>query len=64
MPDFRLSPVLHELECPHCQGRTQHPSAGTTILFATAKCEKCGMEFLIVQNKPWMGDNGSNPQHS
>ena len=64
MPDFRLDCALQELECPHCQGRTQHSSAGATILFSPVKCEHCGREFLIVQDKPWLGDNGSNGQRS
>jgi DNA-directed RNA polymerase subunit RPC12/RpoP len=63
MHDLRLDLALHELECPHCQGRTQHSSPGTSILFGAAKCEHCGRQFLIVQNKSWQGDNGSNGQH-
>lgn len=60
MADFRVRSTLHELECPHCQERTQHASPGATIPFAKAKCQHCGQEFLIVQSKPWLGDNGAN----
>src|ERR1700690_3490324 len=42
----------HELECPHCQKRTPLLWPGSTILFATAKCEHCSKEFVVVENKP------------
>jgi len=56
--DLHLDLAIHELACPHCHKQTQHSWPGTTILFSTAKCAHCGMEFLIVQNKPWLGDHG------
>ncbi len=57
MAELSLEFVLHRLVCPHCQKRTRHHWPGETILFATAKCERCGKEFLIVQNKPWLDDD-------
>jgi len=62
MPDVRLDFVEHELVCPHCQKRIRRASAGATIPLASAKCERCGNEFLIVQSKPWPADNGANGQ--
>jgi len=53
MEDFRLSGILHKLECPHCQELTQHSAPGRTIPFAKTTCQHCGREFLIVQTKPW-----------
>lgn len=64
MSDFRLDYAVQEVECPHCQGHTRHSSPAATILFARSKCEHCGVEFLIVQNEPWPGDNGLNRQRS
>jgi hypothetical protein len=61
---LRLDFDLHELECPLCQKRTRHAWPGATILFSTAKCEHCAEEFLIVQNKPWLGDNHPNRPQS
>lgn len=57
MAELSLEFVLHRLVCPHCQKRTRRHWPGETILFATAKCERCGKEFLIVQNKPWLDDD-------
>lgn len=57
MANLSLDFLIHRLVCPHCQKTTRHHWPGETILFATAKCERCGKEFLIVQNKPWL-DNG------
>jgi hypothetical protein len=51
----------HELECPHCQKRTPLLWPGSTILFATAKCEHCSKEFVVVENKP---ENSPGIQHS
>jgi len=56
MAKLSLDFVLHKLVCPHCQKPTRHHWPGETILFATAKCERCGKEFLVVQNKPWLDD--------
>lgn len=42
----------HEFQCPHCQNQTPHFWPGKTVLFATAKCEHCYQEFLIVENIP------------
>jgi transcription elongation factor Elf1 len=42
----------HEFLCPHCQHQTPHFWPGSTVLFATAKCEHCSQEFLIVENTP------------
>ena len=60
MADIRLRWTRHQLECPHCGKRTQHSSPGTKLLLGQAKCEHCGKEFLIVHNRAWPGDNGSN----
>lgn len=60
MADFRLSTFLHEFECPHCQLRTQHTSPGGTILFASIKCEHCGQELVIVQDKLWVHERSPN----
>ena len=60
MADFRLTNILHEFDCPHCQQRTPHSSPGRTILFASIKCEHCGLDFVVVQNKLWVSDSGSN----
>jgi hypothetical protein len=62
MTDFRLSSVLHHFDCPHCQQPTQHSSPGDTILFASIKCEHCGRDLVIVQNKLWVHDRGSKSQ--
>jgi len=62
MSSLPLDFDLHELACPRCAKQTRHAWPGSTILFSTAKCEHCGEEFLIVQNKPWLGDDGSNGQ--
>jgi len=56
VPKVRLDFDPHELDCPHCEKQTRHSWPGDTILFSTAKCEHCGLEFLVVQNKPWIGD--------
>ena len=58
--NVRLDFDLHELECPHCEQQTRYSWPGVTILFSTARCEHCGMDFLIVQNKPWLGDRRTN----
>jgi|HubBroStandDraft_4_1064222.scaffolds.fasta_scaffold109945_2 hypothetical protein len=62
MADVRLDFVEHELVCPLCQKRTRHASAGATIPLASARCEHCGNEFLIVQSKPWPVDDGTDGQ--
>jgi len=62
MADLRLDLVTHDLECPYCQKKTRRFWPGDTIMFASAKCAHCGMEFDIVQNKPWLGGNGSSEQ--
>jgi transcription elongation factor Elf1 len=62
MSDIRLDLAVHEFACPHCEKWTQHSWPGSTILFSTAKCQHCGMEFLVVQNKPWLGDDRANGQ--
>ena len=64
MPDLSLDFALHQFECPHCQERTRHASAGGKILFGKAQCERCGREFLIVQNQSWPGDNGASGRPS
>lgn len=60
MSSFSLDFDVHELECPHCKKRTRHAWPGSTIPLSSAKCEHCREQFLIVQSKPWLGDNGSN----
>jgi phage FluMu protein Com len=62
MTDFRLSTFLHEFDCPRCKQRTQHTSPGSTILFASIKCEHCGHDLVIVQDKLWVRDEGLNGQ--
>jgi|HubBroStandDraft_4_1064222.scaffolds.fasta_scaffold54362_3 transcription elongation factor Elf1 len=62
MSDIRLDFAVHEFACPHCEKQTQYSWPGSTILFSTAKCQHCGMEFLVVQNKPWLSDNRANGQ--
>lgn len=62
MSDLRLALSLHQIDCPHCQKQTRHSWPGSTILFSTTKCEHCGTDFLIVQNKPWLDDSGANSQ--
>jgi transcription elongation factor Elf1 len=59
MADFRLSSFLHHFDCPHCQQPTHYSSPGDTILFASIKCEQCGRDLVIVQNKLWVHDQGS-----
>ncbi len=58
MADFRLSSFLHHFDCPHCQQLTQYSSPGETILFASIRCERCGRDLVIVQNKLWVHDQG------
>jgi hypothetical protein len=60
MSDIRLDLAVHDLACPHCEKLTQHSWPGSKILFSSAKCQHCGMDFLIVQNKPWLGDREAN----
>jgi len=60
MSDIRLDLAVHRLACPHCEKQTQHSWPGTTILLSTVKCQHCGLEFLVVQNKPWIGDYGAD----
>ncbi len=36
------------------------PGREAQSFFPTASCEHCGLQFLIVQNKPWIGDRESN----
>jgi DNA-directed RNA polymerase subunit RPC12/RpoP len=62
MSSLSLDFDLHELECPHCQKRTQHAWPGSTIPLSTAKCKHCGAEFLVFQSKPWVSSSGSNGQ--
>jgi hypothetical protein len=60
MSDIRLDLAVHQLACPHCEEQTQHTWPGTTILFSTVECQHCRLEFLVVQNKPWIGDDGAD----
>ena len=42
----------HELECPHCNQPTVHDSPGKIVLFAGARCMRCGQDFVIAMDKP------------
>jgi transposase-like protein len=48
--DLRMN--RHLIECPHCQWQNVHDCAGSVILFAQAKCTRCGGEFVIAMNEP------------
>ena len=41
----------HQIKCPHCKKQTMHSWPGKLILFSTAECSRCAMEFLIVENE-------------
>lgn len=58
MADLRLSSFVHEFDCTHCGQRTRHTSPGSTILYANIRCEHCGLDLVIVQNKLWALDQG------
>ncbi len=60
MSDLRIDFALHQLDCPGCQKQTRHSWPGTTILFSTVSCEHCGLQFLIVQNRPWLDEGNES----
>lgn len=44
--------VTHSVKCPHCEQPTVQNWPGNVILFAPAKCQSCGEDFVISLNEP------------